>query len=196
MTQLILASTSAIRRGLLQAAGIEFTTTSPRIDEADLQRQYSTHPPAELAAALAEAKALSLSSPQSDAVVIGADQVLSLEDRIIHKPGDRQAARAQLRDLRNKTHYLTSAITCARHGKTTWSHSAEARLTVRDFSDAFLDWYLDAGGNQLLTSVGAYQLEGLGIQLFDRIEGDYFTILGLPLLPLLAHLRDIGSIAT
>ncbi len=127
-------------------------------------------------------------------LIIGADQVLALGAELLNKAPNMEAARAALRKLRGRTHELHSAVAFAEKGKVTWAHVATARLTMRDFSDAFLDDYLLRAGDRVGQSVGAYELEGLGVQLFDRIEGDYFTILGLPLMPVLAELRVRGII--
>jgi septum formation protein len=147
------------------------------------------------AQALAELKAERCSARELDAVVIGGDQILALDARWFGKPESLDDARAQLRDLRGRTHVLTTAVAVAREGKAVWRHIVSARMTMRDFTDAFLDAYLAAEGDAVLGSVGAYCLEGRGAQLFNRVEGDYFAILGLPLLPLLACLRQQGALA-
>ena len=128
-------------------------------------------------------------------IVVGCDQTLALGERRFDKPADRSAARDQLRMMRGKIHELHSAVTVCRNGSVTFNHVAVARLSMRDFSDQFLESYLDAAGANVTASVGAYQLERTGVHLFDRIEGDHFTILGLPLLPLLGHLRDEGALS-
>jgi septum formation protein len=130
-----------------------------------------------------------------EAIVIGADQVLSLEGRAFDKPGSRKEAREHLLQLRGRSHVLETAICCAKDGDTIWQHLGRATLTMRSFSEAFLDEYLDRMGSEVLASVGAYKLEGLGAQLFEAIDGDYFTILGMPLLPLLDFLRRQGALA-
>ena len=151
---------------------------------------------AEVAQALARAKAEAVSAKHPSAIVIGADQVLALGDELLDKPGSTAAARAQLARLRGKTHRLVSAVTIAVAGEAGWSHVGEAVLTMRAFSDAFLDRYVAAAGPRIAGIVGAYEIEGRGIQLFERVEGDHFTIIGLPLVPLLAELRSRGVIET
>ena len=187
---LILASTSRIRQAVLANAGVAFTVRSPLADEAQIKKGLGRVRPAALAMTLAEAKAASASMPDSTELVLGADQVLALEAAVFDKPRDLAEARAHLLALRGRSHELHSAICCVRGGKTLWHYAETARLTMRDFSTAFLDHYLVRAGGEAASSVGAYQLEGEGIQLFEKIEGDYFTILGLPLLPLLGFLRQ------
>lgn len=197
-TRLILASSSRSRAGLLKAAGVDFSVDPAGIDEASvratLEAKGNTPEPSDVALVLAQTKASVVSERHPDALVIGADQILVREGRIWTKPESRDAARNQLVDLRGKTHSLISAVACARAGTIEWTYDAQARLTMRDFSNAFLGTYLALAGDAITQSVGAYQLEGLGIQLFSKIEGDYFTILGLPLLPLLAYLRSCGLV--
>jgi septum formation protein len=193
--KLILASGSASRRQMLRAAGLTFDVIPSRVDEPALRRSLeaaSTGPPSPdaLAAALAAAKARDVAAAHPQALVIGADQVLALGRCLYEKPRDRAEARAHLGDFRDSTHVLHSAVALATADTVLWEHISHARMTMRRFSDAFLDAYLASAGDAILSSVGAYQLEGLGIQLFERIEGDYFTILGMPLLPLLAELRN------
>jgi septum formation protein len=148
-----------------------------------------------VALVLATAKATDVSERSGgEATVIGSDQTLSLGDEILHKPADMEAARRHLLKLSGKTHQLNSAVAIVRSGDTVWSHVAVARLTMRELSPAFIGRYLARVGDKALASVGAYQVEGPGIQLFDKIEGDYFTIVGLPLLPLLGELRKLGVI--
>ena len=147
-----------------------------------------------MAGGAAAAKAEDVSGKIGGSLIIGADQVLALGDELLSKAPNMEAARAALRKLRGRTHELHSAVAFAEKGKVTWAHVATARLTMRDFSDAFLDDYLLRAGDRVGQSVGAYELEGIGVQLFDRIEGDYFTILGLPLMPVLAELRVRGII--
>jgi septum formation protein len=188
---LILASKSPARNALLAGAGIRFASSPASIDERELEaRALGTGADAGgVARALAEAKALAVSATNSGATVIGADQVLALGSEILHKPVDVAAARVHLTRLRGQTHSLLAGIALARDGRLLWSQVDEARLTMRAFSDAERDRILSLEGDHVLASVGAYRLEGPSIQLFERIEGDYFTILGLPLLPLLAALR-------
>ncbi|MGE3143030.1 MAG: Maf family protein [Hyphomonadaceae bacterium] len=192
---LILASGSAIRRQLLAAAGVAFEAVRPNVDEDAVKAGLRAEglSPRDQADALAEVKALSVSR-QRPGLVIGADQMLALGPEAFDKPADRAAARVSLQKLRGKTHVLHSAAVLARDGAVIWRHIESPRLTMRDFSDAFLDRYLDAAGEGALASVGAYQLEGLGAQLFARIEGDYFSILGLPMFPLLSILRTQGAL--
>lgn len=192
--KLILASTSRIRGELLAKAGLTFDVMSPLVNETELKRQAPGLSPGNLAQKLAGAKAVSVTNQNPGALVIGADQVLNLEGRAFDKPGSPDAARRQLQDLRGRRHVLETALSCARDGKIVWEHLGQAVLTMRSFSNEFLEEYLRKLGADVTTSVGGYKLEGLGIQLFDRIEGDYFTILGLPLLPLLDFLRREGVV--
>jgi septum formation protein len=194
----VLASGSRARREMLAAAGVHFTVQAADVDEPALRgRMHAADPgvdPKKVAAVLAAAKAEDVSGKLSGSLIIGADQVLALGDELLSKALSTDAARAALRRLRGRTHELHSAVAFAEKGKVTWAHVATARLTMRDFSDVFLDDYLTRAGDRVSQSVGAYELEGPGVQLFERIEGDYFTILGLPLLPLLAELRARGMI--
>jgi septum formation protein len=151
--------------------------------------------PGEVALTLAREKARTVAAMSGNGVVVGCDQTLALGERRFDKPADRAGARAQLTTMRGKPHELHSAVAVCRNGAVTFAHVAVARLKMRDFSDSFLDAYLDAAGPTVTDSVGAYQLERTGVHLFETIEGDHFTILGLPLLPLLAHLRAIGALA-
>lgn len=190
---IILASASASRRRMLEAAGVGFEVVPSTVDEPALRRSLeaggATPTPNEVAMALAEAKAREISSGHPDALVIGCDQVLALGERILEKPPDMAAARRQLEDLRGRKHALISAVVLARAGEIHWRHAEAATMAVRAFGGAFLDAYLARAGDVVCQSVGAYQLEGLGAQLFEAIEGDYFTILGLPLIALLNALR-------
>jgi septum formation protein len=190
--KLILASTSRIRGELLAKAGITFDAVRPEVDETELKRQSPGLSPGDLAQKLATAKAVSVTNRYPGALVIGADQVLNLAGRAFDKPDSVETARRQLADLRGQRHVLETALCCAQGGKVVWQHLGQAGLTMRQFSDAFLTDYLHEVGQDVTTSVGGYKLEGLGAQLFDSIEGDYFTILGLPLLPLLDFLRCKG----
>ena len=189
---LILASASVTRAEMLRRAGLACTIDPAHVDEDEVKRSLraSGANAGELAEALAELKARKISSRHGGALVIGADQVLDCQGKWFDKPVDRAAARAQLLELRGKTHELISSVCVLQDGVRLWHHTGRARLTVRPFSEAFLDDYLDRVGSAVLQSVGAYQLEGIGAQLFSRIDGDYFTILGLPLLPLLDFLRN------
>lgn len=194
MTRLILASASTIRATLLENAGVPFEIIPARVDEDAVK--HSLHgKPAWVAETLAEMKALRISALQPDALVLGADQVLAFEDEIVSKSADLDEARMLLRRLRGKNHQLVGAAVLAKDGQAVWRHVETAQLWLRDFSDAFLEDYLAAEGEAALSSVGCYRLEGPGVQLFSRIEGDYFSVLGLPLLALLAALREHAVIA-
>jgi septum formation protein len=199
LSQIILASTSRARREMLAAAGIAFTVEAADVDEPAIRESLlaakSAPTPPQIADALARVKAEDVSQRRKGSLVIGGDQVLALGTELLTKAKDEAAARATLKKLRGKTHELHSAVALAVDGRVLWTHAGTARLKMRDFSDAFLDEYLTRAGDRIGQSVGAYELEGLGVQLFDMIEGDYFTILGLPLLPLLAELRAQGMIA-
>jgi septum formation protein len=189
-SRLILASQSRARRALLANAGIAFEAIPAEIDEREIQRVSGLSAPGEIASLLAREKALSVSSRQPDRIVVGADQTLALGKRLFSKPADRAQAAQQLRSLGGASHELHSAVAVARDGKIMFDTVAVAQMTMRQLSEAEIDAYLDQAGDAVTTSVGAYQLEGLGIHLFERIEGDHFTILGMPLLPLLAFLRS------
>ncbi|MCA3561339.1 MAG: septum formation protein Maf [Aestuariivirga sp.] len=193
---IILASTSATRQAMLRNAGLSFTAQSPVVDEKALIAAHPNWLPRETAIRLAEAKAIDVSLRHADAQVIGADQVLALDGKIYGKPRDRAHCLSQLRELRGRTHALISAVVLARDGKAIWTYADEALLTMRDYSDAFLEEYLEAIGDDCTTSVGGYKIEGRGVQLFRSVAGDHFTILGLPLVPLLEKLREAGEIAT
>jgi septum formation protein len=188
--QLILASQSRARQMLLTNAGIAFETIPADIDERAVQQASGLTTPRDIAALLAREKALWVSLRQVGKYVIGADQTLALGDRLFSKPAGRAQAAEQLRALAGRAHELHSAIAVARDGKILFADVAIARMTMRPLDEAGIDAYLDAAGEAVNSSVGAYQLEGLGVHLFERIEGDHFTILGLPLLPLLAFLRS------
>jgi septum formation protein len=188
--QLILASQSRARQMLLTNAGIAFETIPADIDERAVQQASGLTTPRDIAALLAREKALWVSSRQVGKYVIGADQTLALGKRLFSKPAGRAQAAEQLRALAGRAHELHSAIAVARDGKILFAEIAVARMTMRPLDEAGIDAYLDAAGEAVTSSVGAYQLEGLGVHLFERIEGDHFTILGLPLLPLLAFLRS------
>jgi septum formation protein len=194
MTVIVLASTSPTRQAMLRSAGLDFTAHAPKVDERALVAAHPEWLPADIALRLAEAKAEDVSSRHRNAAVIGADQVLALGAATYSKPRDTADCRRQLKELRGKTHLLISAVVCARDGKAAWSHVAEARLTMRDFSDDFLEQYLAGIGSDCTSSVGGYKIEGAGLQLFEKVEGDHFTILGLPLLALMAHLRSTGDL--
>ncbi|WP_027574109.1 Maf family nucleotide pyrophosphatase [Bradyrhizobium sp. WSM1743] len=192
---LILASQSSARKMLLANAGLEFEAVTADIDERGIQASSKLSNPREIALLLAREKAKAVSAGHPGSYVIGADQTLALGLRLFNKPAGRAQALAQLRDLAGRSHELNSAVAVARDGKIVFEEVSVARMTMRQMSEAELSAYLDAAGDAVTRSVGAYQLEGLGIHLFERIEGDHFTILGLPLLPLLAFLRSEQLIA-
>ena len=191
---LVLASRSAVRRTLLEAAGVPVEVRPADIDERSLETGVPSETPAAVAALLARQKALAVAALHPARLVLGADQVLALDAKLFSKPADRAAARAQLRALSGRTHELHAAIAFVRDATVVFEHVGTARLTMRSFSDRFLDAYLEAVGSAATASVGAYQIEGLGIQLFERVEGDYFTVLGLPLLTALDFLRRHGCL--
>jgi septum formation protein len=187
---LILASQSLTRQALLANAGIDFEAVAAEIDERAVQQASGLLAPGDIAALLAREKALSVSSRQPGKYVIGADQTLALGERLFSKPAGRPQAAEQLGALAGRSHELHSAAAVARDGKILFETVAIAEMTMRRLGEAEIDVYLDQAGEAVTSSVGAYQLEGLGVHLFERIEGDHFTILGLPLLPLLAFLRS------
>jgi septum formation protein len=191
---LVLASRSAIRRTLLETAGVPIEICPADIDERGIEGKAPLQTPVAVAALLAREKAAVIVRTMRGRLVLGADQVLSLNGERFSKPADRAAARAQLAKLSGQTHELCSAIAFARDEAVLFEHVGVARLTMRAFSERFLDDYLDAVGDAATASVGAYQLEGLGIQLFERIDGDYFTVLGLPLITALDFLRRHGCL--
>ncbi len=194
--KLVLASSSPFRRMLMENAGLAFEAQAAHIDEraieAPLEKSGAT--PDQVALVLAEAKADEVSRRFGGALVIGSDQTMSLGSEVFHKPKDMDAAADHLRRLAGKTHRLNSAIAIVRDGTVLWQHVAHAELTMRPMADDFIARHLRRVGTKALASVGAYQLEGEGIQLFEKIDGDYFTILGLPMLPLLAKLRELEAI--
>lgn len=198
MSGIVLASGSATRQRLLRAAGVPFEVDVAQIDEAAVIESLTAEkaPARDVAGLLAEMKALKVSDRHPQAFVIGADQVLSLGTSLFQKPDTRAVAREQLLRLRGGMHVLSSAVSVAWEGSIIWRTVAEARLTMRDFSDAFLEAYLADAGEEILGSVGAYHVEGIGVQLFSRIEGDTSTILGLPLIELLDFLRLHGMLKT
>lgn len=195
--QLILASSSKVRARLLEAAGLAFSIQSPGLDEHAMRQAVGSTgalSPQDIAEVLARAKAEAVSELMPGAFVIGADQVLAFGGCILSKPDNMEAARKELLDLSGKSHILHSAVALATNGGTVWAHSESSTLVMRKLSPQFIGRYLAAAGEEVLSSVGAYQIEGLGIQLFEKIDGDYFSILGLPLLPLLDALRREGAI--
>lgn len=195
---LVLASASRSRAQLLLAAGLDFVSVPAQIDEEEVRRSLVTagKDGAVIAEALAELKALKISTARPNDLVIGADQVLSFDGEILGKVADLTEGEHLLRRLRGKGHLLLGGIVLAKDGEPIWRHRSRAQLWVRRFSDEFLSRYLDREGAAVLETVGCYRLEGEGIQLFDAIEGDYFAILGLDLLPLMAALREQGVVAT
>jgi septum formation protein len=187
---LILASNSQIRRSMLDQAGLAFEVRSPEFDEVRAKAGFSGQPH-ELARMLAEGKAASISS-HSDEWVSGSDSVVTVDGRIFSKPRDRDEAAAHLRKFSGRTMLLSSAVALARQGGVDWSHSETARLDVRPLSESFIASYLNAEWPEVSYCVGVFRMEGPGVTLFDRVEGNHFTILGMPLLPLLGALRDRG----
>jgi septum formation protein len=195
---LILASGSAARARLLKQAGVPIEVSVAAIDEGAIKDSLRAENVAveRVAEALAETKARRVGQRFPGRFVLGADQMLEIAGNWLDKPADAAEARRHLQLLRGRSHRLISSVVLIKDETRLWHHSAEAYLRMRAFSDDFLDAYLAAAGHEILGSVGAYQLEGLGAQLFDRIDGDFFTILGLPLLPVLAILRQHGLIAS
>lgn len=188
---LILASQSKSRGRLLSAAGVEFETIPADIDEAAVK---SAEPDGFKASRrLAVEKAMKVSALQPEAHVIGADQIMELEGRSFSKPADKAEAREHLKQMRGKTHHLINGAAVVRGGEVLWSVNTAVHVTMRDFSDSFLESYLEKAGPEVCRSVGAYYLEELGSQLIDKIEGDYFSVLGLPMLPLFDFLRSCGE---
>ena len=192
---LILASQSKARRMLLTAAGVPVEADPADLDERGVEAAIQTKSAGAVAALLAREKALTVARKHGGGLTLGADQTLSFGVERLTKPQDRDAARAQLRALCGRTHELHSAIAFVQHGAVLFEHVGVARLTMRNFSERFLELYLEAAGASVTASVGAYQLEGLGMQLFERVDGDYFTVLGLPLLEALEFLRRFGCLA-
>lgn len=194
--KLILASKSASRRALMTGAGLSYEAVGAEIDERAIEASLATRyaKPPDVAVELARAKALFVSERHDDAYVIGSDQVLSLGSRLFHKPLGMGEAADHIRAMSGKTHHLNCGVAIAFRGEILWSDVSITAMTMRTISPSFLQTYLDMAGESILQSVGAYQFEGPGIQLFDTIEGDYFTILGLPMLKLLAGLRSLGVI--
>lgn len=186
---LILASQSSIRRSLLEGAGLQLICQPANLDERALENKIGNVPPADLACALALAKAQAVSAHHPDALVIGADQVLEHRGQLLHKAVTRDEADAKLQNLQSETHHLIAAAALVQGGQTLWSTHDTASLTMRKLTGSDRAAYLDKAGDAATASVGAYRIEEIGASLFERIDGDYFTILGLPLLPLLAALR-------
>jgi len=193
---IILASTSPFRRQLLENAGLKVEPVAPEVDERAVEEalEGSDVNAEDVAQILAEAKAVEVSERYPGRWIIGGDQTLSLGDEVFHKPKDMEGARRHLLALSGKTHQLNSGVVLAKNGETVWRHVSIARMTMRPLDPAFIGRHLARVGDVALKSVGAYQVEGEGIQLFEKIDGDYFTIVGLPLLPLLAKLRELKVI--
>jgi septum formation protein len=194
---LILASSSTSRARILEGAGLAFIVEAPGLDEAAMRQAISgekARDPHDVAEVLARAKAEAVSDLAPQAYVIGGDQILALGKTMMSKPDSMEAARRQLLDLSGKTHTLHTAVAVATNGDTLWAETTVATLTIRKLTPQFIGRYLAAAGEEVLSSVGAYQLESLGVQLFDKIDGDYFSVLGLPLIPLLDALRREGAI--
>jgi len=196
-TRLVLASGSASRRMLLENAGLTFDVQPAAFDQVSARKAMdgSGATPGDVAEVLARGKAEEVSAQHADAVVIGGDQILALDDAIFEKPANMEGARDTLLKLRGKSHTLNCCVCLARNGEVFWSHVDTAHMTMRDYSPEWLGRHLASVGPDVCQSVGAYQLEGEGVQLFSEIKGSYFTILGLPLLPLLSELRKIGVLA-
>lgn len=192
--ELILASTSPIRGTLLANAGVPYAAEAPDVDENTIKSGFGGDDAA-LTLALGEAKARGVADRHPDALVIGSDSLVSVEGRRFDKPGGREAAAEHLRFFSDKTMELTSGVVLVQGGKTVWSHASRAMLKVRPLSEAFIENYLDADWPEVSYCVGVFRLEGPGVQLFDTIDGDHFTILGLPLLQLLGALRERGVLA-
>lgn len=191
---IILASTSTFRAALLKNAGLNFTTITSDIDERAIEESMleSQMLPADISEILAIAKAEQVSADNRNNLVIGCDQTLSFKGEMIHKPKDMEEARRRLLAFSGNSHTLSSAIALAKNGKVVWSHVEPCNITFRTLSPEFIGHHLAQVGNKVLSSVGAYQIEAEGIQLFEKIEGDYFSIMGLPLLPLLKQLRQLN----
>lgn len=196
MTDLVLASGSRVRATLMENAGLSFTIDPAKVDERAVEEPLLAQnvEPQEIARVLAQAKAIETSTRNPGKMVVGADQILAFEGTRLTKPENMAAARAQLESFSGKAHALHAGVCVAFDGRVLWETVSTANLHVRTLSPEFLDWYMETAGTDILSSVGAYQLESVGIQLFQRIEGDYFTILGLPMLPLLDFLRKSGTL--
>ena len=194
--RIVLASGSPFRKAMLEAAGVDIDVVPAKIDERAVEKtlEGTGASPEDVAQVLAEAKALDVSEKNPGRLVLGCDQTLSLGDELFHKPKDMEDARRHLLKLSGRTHQLNSAVVLARNGETFWRDVGVANLTMRRLEPAFIGRHLARVGPMALNSVGAYQIEGEGIQLFEKVEGDHFTIVGLPLLPLLKELRDLGAI--
>lgn len=194
--RLILASKSAARRAMLEGVGVPFSVQVADVDEDAVKAVHDPADPAGLAVELARVKALAVSRHDADAWVLGADQTLAFDGGLVSKAGSMDEARVRLGRMRGMVHTLHSGAALARNGQIVWSGVDSVAMRMRDFSDDFLDAYLTAEGEALLSSVGSYRLEGMGSQLFEAVEGDYFTVLGLPLWSVLAELRRAGVLRT
>jgi septum formation protein len=194
--RIVLASGSQFRKAMLETAGVDIDVVPAKIDERTVEKtlEGTGASPEDVAQVLAEAKALDVSERQPGRLVLGCDQTLSLDDELFHKPRDMEDARRHLLKLSGRTHQLNSAAVLARNGEALWRDVGIARLTMRKLEPGFIGRHLARVGPMALNSVGAYQIEGEGIQLFEKIDGDHFTIVGLPLLPLLKELRAMGAI--
>ena len=192
---IILASGSGIRREIMEGAGINFKVITKPVDEGAIKESMLAESARlrDIADALAEAKAMRVSRIEPG-LVIGADQIMVMDKRLYDKPVSMEAARERLLSMRGKVHYLLGAVVICENGVPVWRHMAKTKLTMRNFSEAFLDDYLQEEGEQILSSVGAYRFEGRGAQLFSHVDGDFFSILGLSLLPVLDYLRIRGAI--
>jgi septum formation protein len=196
MSDLILASKSPFRAMLMRNAGLAFSQQAARVDERVIEQtlEATGTTPADLAVILAEAKAVEVSERYPNALVIGSDQTLSLGDKVLHKATTMEEARRRLLQLQGQTHQLNSGVVLARKGEAVWRRVSLARLTMRPLTPEYIGRHLARTGEKVLGSVGCYQFEGEGLQLFEAIDGDYFTIVGLPMLPLLGELRKLGAI--
>ncbi|MGB4107522.1 MAG: nucleoside triphosphate pyrophosphatase [Alphaproteobacteria bacterium] len=192
--KIILASQSVARRTMLKNAGLNFKIVKPLLDEIALARELQGASPAKIALELAKKKALTVAAKNPDALVIGSDQILLDGGRIMTKAKTREDAREKLRSLRGKTHTLVSAAAVVKGGTVFWSRDDEAQLTMREFDDEFLDAYCNVAGDALTRAVGAYEIERAGAWLFSEVRGDHFTILGMPLRPLLAYLHEYHGV--
>jgi septum formation protein len=196
-SRLVLASKSAIRRQILDGAGIEYSVRTGNTDEDALKKTFlaSAKPLQDLPAVLATAKAMEVSA-SPDEILIGADQIMEMDGQLFDKPANMKEARQRLLDMRGKEHRLIGAVVTVRDSEKLWQYTSTTRLKVRPFSERFLDTYLELEGEEILYCVGGYKFEGRGAQLFEHVDGDFFSILGLSLLPLLGHLREIGAVPT
>lgn len=192
---IVLASQSASRRAMLEAAGVDFTAAPAHLDERAIERQLEGYPARAIALALAEAKALAVSREFPGALVLGSDSLVEVAGRRFDKPGSREEAAAHLRHFSGKVMHLYSAAALARDGVTEWTYGAMASLYLIDISDKFIESYLAEEWPAVSGCVGVFRIEGRGVQLFERIEGDHFTVLGMPLLPVLSALRERGELA-